>query len=353
MLPVRAMSAKNFGLTSFTNVGHLVHINLKEQLLDFKSQIGEALLKQCPKAFAVVNKVNSINNEFRNFDIEIIAKRPDCQLSDEELMMVEVNENKCRFKFDFSKVYWNSRLSTEHERIFNKLNKSHDIVFDLFAGIGPFSVPAAKAKCKTYANDLNPEAVKWLGINMTRNKVQQHLYEIHNIDAKEFIPNILKPRLLDEYRLFHEQEFAIKPKIHILMNLPAIASKFLSGFIGLYHNDLTTKIIDDRPLKTLFQDQCLEHIVYCYCFLKGNFEDPKKEIQHMIESDLGRHLNDKQLKEIARVRNVAPYKDMYRVEIVLDDDILFSQHIGYPIADRENLARFRTDETTRYDLDVK
>jgi len=31
-------------------------------------------------------------------------------------------ENGCSFELDFSKVYWNSRLSTEHERIVGMLN---------------------------------------------------------------------------------------------------------------------------------------------------------------------------------------------------------------------------------------
>lgn len=321
MKPIKGM-AKAFGVSSFTTVGHLLHINLKEHLLQHKNQIGEALLKQNPRALAVVNKVSSIDNEFRNFDVEIIARREGCQLSDDELMVVNVNENKCRFRLDFSKVYWNSRLSTEHERFLEKLNKKHDIVFDLFAGVGPFSVPAAKAKCKTYANDLNPESVKWLEVNMELNKVSKELYEIFNLDAKEFIPKVLKQKLFEEYEQIIENDWAIKPKIHILMNLPALAPTFLTNFAGLFRDDTSTKI-NGIELRNIFQEQSIEHVIYCYCFLKGNFDDPKKEVQNLIETEFGRKLNDKQLKDIFRVRNVAPYKDMYRVEIRLDEKILF------------------------------
>lgn len=317
------MAAKAFRVSSFTTVGHLIHINLKDNLLQHKTEIGQALLNKNSRALAVVNKVNSIDNTYRNFEIEIIAKREDCKKSDEELMITEVNENKCRFQLDFSKVYWNSRLSTEHERIIGKLKRGHDIVFDLFAGVGPFSVPAAKAKCKTYANDLNPESYNWLEVNMKRNKVPKDYYELHNLDAEYFILNMLKPMLFNEYMIIKEEELATKPKIHILMNLPALAPTFLRHFIGLFkHHSSSDRGFSSKMLLDLFRELDLEHIIYCYCFLKGAFDDPKTEIRRMIDEEMQRKLTDDQLLDIVRVRNVAPYKDMYRVEIRLDESIL-------------------------------
>lgn len=317
------MASRAFGVTSFTSVGHLLHINLKDHLLNHKKEIGEALLKEHPRALAVVNKVSNIDNEYRNFDIEIIAKREDCTKTDDELMIAEVNENKCRFRLDFSKVYWNSRLSTEHERIIKKLHPSVDIVFDLFAGVGPFAVPAAKLKCQTYANDLNPEAVKWMKTNMTRNKVKEEFYNVYNMDAKDFILDELRVKLIDEYEKFKVEELATKPNIHILMNLPATAPTFLPYFIGLFRDEPTT--ITEKKLIDVFREQSLNHVLYCYCFLKGLFENPKAQVKSLIEEHLGKELTPDQLVDIFRVRNVAPYKDMYRVEIRLDESILFGQ----------------------------
>ena len=60
--------------------------------------------------------------------------------------VVSVRENGAKFMFDFSKVYWNPRLVTEHQKVVDLL-KVGDFLFDVFAGVGPFSVPAAmKAK---------------------------------------------------------------------------------------------------------------------------------------------------------------------------------------------------------------
>lgn len=48
-------------------------------------------------------------------------------------MLVEVKESNAIFRFDYSKVYWNSRLGTEHARLVNLL-QPNDTVCDMFAG---------------------------------------------------------------------------------------------------------------------------------------------------------------------------------------------------------------------------
>jgi tRNA (guanine37-N1)-methyltransferase len=44
------------------------------------------------------------------------------------------------------------------------------------AGVGPFSIPAAKKGAFVYANDLNPESYRWLCENKKLNKVKVNLY---------------------------------------------------------------------------------------------------------------------------------------------------------------------------------
>jgi len=41
----------------------------------------------------------------------------------------------------------------------------------MFAGIGPFAIPAAKKGCFVYANDLNPASFNYLIENAKSNKV--------------------------------------------------------------------------------------------------------------------------------------------------------------------------------------
>ena len=81
------------------------------------------------------------------------------------------HESNCRFTFDFREVYWNSRLHSEHERLIDVFKPEDGIVADVFAGVGPFAVPAAKKGCAVLANDLNPNSAKWLLQNVANNNV--------------------------------------------------------------------------------------------------------------------------------------------------------------------------------------
>lgn len=80
------------------------------------------------------------------------------------------HESDCRFTFDFSLVYWNSRLHTEHDRLVQMFDPQ-DVIADVFAGVGPFAIPAAKKGCAVFANDLNPNSTKYLSVNVQNNKV--------------------------------------------------------------------------------------------------------------------------------------------------------------------------------------
>ena len=85
-------------------------------------------------------------------------------------MNVEVSEEGCIFRFDYSKVYWNSRLNTEHRRIV-EMFKPGEAVCDVMAGVGPFAIPAGKKGVFVWANDLNPDSNRGLTDAIERNKV--------------------------------------------------------------------------------------------------------------------------------------------------------------------------------------
>ena len=72
--------------------------------------------------------------------------------------------------FVFTKVYCNSRLHTEHGRIID-IFSPEDVIADVFAGVGPFAVPAGRKGCGVLANDLNPESFRYLKLNITKNNV--------------------------------------------------------------------------------------------------------------------------------------------------------------------------------------
>ncbi|XP_076048531.1 tRNA (guanine(37)-N(1))-methyltransferase-like [Oratosquilla oratoria] len=206
----------------------MIHLNLRDHLLLFRFLIGQVMLDKVPGITMVVNKTNVIDNTFRNFSMEVVAGKGDT--------VATVKENGRTFQFDFAKMYWNPRLSTEHERIVNKL-KDGDVLYDVMAGVGPFTIPAARKKCRVVANDLNPDSFKWLNTNCKINKVNDRVL-CHNVDGKEFIRTQLKEDLL---QVWNDRDF--NDNIHITMNLPAMAVEFLPSFVDLISEEDIPKCI--------------------------------------------------------------------------------------------------------------
>nr|BAD20131.1 putative met-10+ protein [Oryza sativa Japonica Group] len=155
------------------------HVHEHEAYLQF---VSECKTKNYPRIQTVVNKVGTITNEFRVPQFEILAGKND--------MVTEVKQYGATFKLDYGLVYWNSRLEHEHIRLVS-LFKKGDVICDMFAGIGPFSIPAAQKGCIVYANDLNPDSVRYLRTNAQINKVDDYIFT-YNMDARVFMQNLLE-----------------------------------------------------------------------------------------------------------------------------------------------------------------
>ncbi|KAL7323560.1 tRNA(m(1)G37)methyltransferase [Mucor circinelloides] len=281
--------------SSFTQVGHIAHMNLRENYYPWKHLIGEVILDKNKNITTVVNKTNSIDTTFRFFKMEILAGKDD--------MIAEVKESGCKFKFDFSKVYWNSRLHTEHDRLV-QLFKPNEYVCDVFAGVGPFALPAAKKGSIVYANDLNPSSYQYMKENIKYNKINSGIFP-YNMDGRAFIKQAVKDlqaTSTDEWKTFD----------HFVMNLPATAIDFLDAFRGLYHDQ-----------KDLFNASARAKLpmIHCHCFTKSS--DAMQDISERVGQIMGGK-PDISKSSVHWVRNVAPKKDMYCISFPLSSDIAFA-----------------------------
>ncbi|ORY02240.1 hypothetical protein K493DRAFT_208503 [Basidiobolus meristosporus CBS 931.73] len=281
--------------SSYETIGHIAHMNLREEYLPYKKIIGEVILDKTKHIRTVVNKLDSIDTTFRFFKMEVLAGEND--------MIAEMRESGCQFKFDFSKVYWNSRLHTEHDRLVQMFKKEENIC-DVMAGVGPFAVPAAKKGCTVYANDLNPESYKWLCENIKLNKIKTCVP--FNMDGRDFIRNsteTLNQSCKDgsSFRFFN----------HYVMNLPATAIEFLDAFVGLFHGK--ESLLAERSIQL--------PMVHCHCFSRS--EDPKTDILERIHQIMGYKV-DAETSIIHHVRSVAPNKDMYCASFRLTPEIVFA-----------------------------
>jgi len=160
-------------------------VNLRDAYLPYKSLIGQVILDKNPSIRTVINKADTLNsdNEYRVLDFEVIAGDHD--------FLVETRETGAIFRFDYSKVFWNSRLSTEHERLVN-LFEPGEMVCDVMAGVGPFAVPAGKKGVFVWANDLNPytdeclrEAIRLNKVSLKMIPTDIHTYIIFTKQARQ------------------------------------------------------------------------------------------------------------------------------------------------------------------------
>lgn len=281
--------------TSYSLVGHIVHLNLREVHLPYKIIIGQIYLDTIPTAKTVVNKINIIDTTFRHFSMEILAG--------DKNTITTVKEHGCTYELDFSQVYWNPRLSTEHTNLITFM-KVNDVLYDVFAGVGPFAIPAARKRIEVFANDLNPEAYKWLQRNIKINKVEANVKSF-NMDGRDFLRSVVKTDILNR-RVNNKAGCE-----HIVMNLPALAVEFLDVFFNWFNSDEIEQMCYQPP------------IVHLYCFVKANKnEDACKVARSLVEEKLGCTLNSDSLVNVHYVRNVAPAKEMIRVSFLLTKSIL-------------------------------
>jgi len=303
-----AVLGKEQSLSGYTQIGDILHLNLRDHHFPYKSVIGEILLRRVKNVRTVVNKAAPIDNTFRNFSMEVLAGE------EREEYTVTVKHGGVNLTFDFAKVYFNPRLGTEHGRVTSLVGKG-DVMLDVFAGVGPFSVACARQKkaLRVYANDLNPDSFRWLKHNTTANKVADRM-ELHNVDGREFIQSVVRDviqkRLLqDENDLGYIDQMC---SLHIVMNLPAMAIEFLDTFEGL--------LSDAEPGCKSEDIEKVPIWVHVYGF--SNEDDKVGDInRRCVESLGGEEPRD---LAVSFVRNVATNKDMMRASFRLTADILLS-----------------------------
>ncbi len=124
-----------------------------------------------------------------------------------------------RFKVLLGKVYFNPRLGEEHHRLANEV-RDYEKVFDLFAGIGGFTIHIASLhNVYITANDLNPYCYKLIIENITLNKKRlKGRIIVSNLDAY-MIPLYFKNNVYDRvisnlpgegYKFFKVYDYLLK-----------------------------------------------------------------------------------------------------------------------------------------------
>ncbi|MFB5604875.1 MAG: class I SAM-dependent methyltransferase family protein [Nitrosarchaeum sp.] len=170
-------------ISSFDQIGDIIIVRIPDSLLTKKKLIGETLLNEVKVAKSVFYQASAVEGDFRTRNLEILAG--------EDKTETEYKEFGCKFTVDVENAFFSPRLSTERERISN-LVQDGEVVVNMFAGVGMFSIMIAKKKkCTVYSIDINPVAAKLCEKNILSNKIVGNIISI-NGDASNVIQEQLE-----------------------------------------------------------------------------------------------------------------------------------------------------------------
>lgn len=165
-------------ISAFDQIGEIIIVRIPDSLLPKKKIIGEALLKDVKIVRSVFYQASAVEGDFRTRNLEVIAGEDNTE--------TEYREFGCKFIVDVQNAFFSPRLSTERDRIANLIQEG-EVMTNMFAGVGMFSIIAAKKKkCEVYSLDINPVASNLCERNIKLNKLAGEVISI-NGDARQII----------------------------------------------------------------------------------------------------------------------------------------------------------------------
>lgn len=180
-------------------IGEIAVVDIAEEVLKYKKEIGEALYSLFPSLKTVYRKASAVSGQLRTRGLELIAGEKKCET-------IHLEHGLTIF-VDACKTYFSPRLSYEHKRVAD-LVKEGEVIIDLFTGVGPFPLHIAQNHNVTiYAIDINRKAIKCLEKSLLLNKLKGSIKALHG-DCRE-----LAKSLPDADR--------------IIMNLPSYSQEYI------------------------------------------------------------------------------------------------------------------------------
>ena len=216
----------------FHRVGHIAIISLPPQLLPRQGEITRALLG-LKGVRTVALREGVISGRYRRPKLKVIAGNPSTETVH--------RENGCLFKLDVAQVMFSLGNVYERARL-PKLVQLGEVVVDLFAGVGQFSIPIAKhaRPSRIYAVELNPVAYGYLRENIRLNRIG-HVVKPLLGDCSAVTPRGVSDRV-------------VMGILHVTHHYLPLALEVLkpSGGVIHYHESVPSGIRFERPIKRVF-----------------------------------------------------------------------------------------------------
>jgi len=149
---------------SYEMVGDIAVLTAVDLTGENEQLVARALMNLHKNIKVVAKRISAVEGVFRKRKMKIIAG--------ENRTETMHKENGCRYKLDLEKVYFNPRLASERNRVVSQVERSgEEVIIDMFAGVGPFSIQIAKRAPQSHvtAIDVNPDAIRYLIENIELN----------------------------------------------------------------------------------------------------------------------------------------------------------------------------------------
>ena len=248
-------------------IGEIAVVDIAEEVIEYKKEIGEALYSLFPSLKTVYRKASAVSGQLRTRGLELIAGEKKC-----ETIHLEHGVN---IFVDACKTYFSPRLVHEHKRIAD-LIKEEEVIIDFFTGVGPFPLHIAQNHNATiYAIDINQKAIKCLEKSLLLNKLKGFIKPLHG-DCRELVSSLPNAD-------------------RIIMNLPSYSQEYI---------DVVCQILKPGG------------IIHFYQFVA--IEDGKDKVVSILKQKLAEF--DWEIKEIIdfhKVRESAPREIHACLEVVI------------------------------------
>lgn len=195
-------------------------------------RIARAIVESDLPIGTVLNKASKVKGQTRVRDWEL--------LEGEGTETVH-REYGFEYALDLAAVYFSPRLATERHRVTKQVSES-ERVFDMFAGVGPFVIPAAARGARAVGVDVNERAIGYLRDNARRNGVKADVTAIC-ADVRDVVAgssNGLSPSdgvrdVSTDYEGWADR---------IVMNLPHSAGDFLDVAVAFANEECVIHYYD-------------------------------------------------------------------------------------------------------------
>ncbi|MFH0903963.1 MAG: class I SAM-dependent methyltransferase family protein [Methanobacteriota archaeon] len=209
-------------------LGDVIIITLHEELETRKNDIAKALLSMYPGCRTVLLD-RGISGQMRQPEREIIAG---------ERTETIHRENRCLFKLDAMSIMFSQGNLAERNGM-SRLGKG-EVVVDMFAGIGYFSIPMAvhSKPEKIFAIEINPVSAGFLRENIRLNRVENIIEPVEGDCALVTPRGIADHVIMGYFDAYPYLEKGISALVH--------------GGILHYH-EAVPEAVEQRPVERIFE----------------------------------------------------------------------------------------------------